>query len=155
MSDDIPTQRRTNESQESAEYVSADIVELRLPTKTEYLPVVRAAVGVIAGGMSFDYDQIIQLRAAVAAALELTVQRARGSASQSPPPDLTVRFTITPDQLEILVPAPQDAFARSDSPEEVESEAFIASLVDEVDLEGEVSEVRSIRLIKYRPDTGK
>ena len=54
-----------------------DAIELRLPSRPEYLTLVRAAVGVIAGGMSFNYDEIIQLRVAVSEAVQMTMRRAQ------------------------------------------------------------------------------
>ena len=35
-----------------------DTLVLRLPLKSDYLPVLRAALGVIAGSMSFTYDEV-------------------------------------------------------------------------------------------------
>ena len=40
----------------SAELILADVIEIQLPPSSEYLAVVRATIGVIAGNMSFNYD---------------------------------------------------------------------------------------------------
>ena len=45
-----------------------DVFELRLPPKSQYVSILRATVGVIAGNMSFNYDEIIQIRTAVSEA---------------------------------------------------------------------------------------
>ena len=52
-----------------------DVIEVRLPPKPEYLPVIRAAVGVIVGTMFFNYDEIIQIRVAAAEAFELAIRQ--------------------------------------------------------------------------------
>ena len=51
-----------------------DVIELRLPPRSEYLTLVRAAVGVISGGMPFNYDEIIQLRVAISEAVQMVTQ---------------------------------------------------------------------------------
>ena len=42
-----------------------DTVHLRLPVKPEYLAVLRATTGVIAGNMDFNYDEVMQIRVAM------------------------------------------------------------------------------------------
>ena len=151
MSDFMPTDEMTNGSEEASTKGSIDVLELRLPLKAEYLPLVRATAGVLAGGMSFTYDQVIQVRTAVAEAFDLTVRRTAQKAPLSPPVELTVRFTITPDRLEVFLPTQLNDTAPLATDEEVESKALMESLVDEVELDGEASGATSIRLVKYRP----
>ena len=59
MSSEKSKGEETDSTRESLEEGPAhDTIELRLPAKADYLPVLRATVGVIAGTMSFDYDKI-------------------------------------------------------------------------------------------------
>ncbi|MCH8993835.1 MAG: UDP-N-acetylglucosamine 1-carboxyvinyltransferase, partial [Chloroflexi bacterium] len=53
------------------ESMTQDVIQMRLPLKSEYLPVLRAAVGVIAGGMEFTYDEVMQLRVAISEVFDL------------------------------------------------------------------------------------
>ena len=150
MIDDMPTGESTNGSRESGEQSSTDVLELKLPPKAEFLPLVRSTAGVIAGGLSFRYDEIVQLRTAAAEVFELSVRyashRSRIPASDS----LSIRFTITPDRLEILIPTLEDARGIINSQEQAESEALLGSLMDEVDLHAGTPDRPSIRLTKYR-----
>ena len=128
----------------------ADVLELRLPAKTEYLPVVRAAIGVIAGGMGFNYDEIVQLRVAVTEAAELTVEMAGRGTPSSAPMEMVVRFTVVPDQLEIVIPSLRDAEGRPVLEVEAESEALLESLLDEVEVAGETGGEPLFRMVKYK-----
>ena len=150
MSDFMPTDGMTNGNGETPATGAIDVLELRLPLKAGYLPLVRATAGVLAGGMSFNYDQVIQVRTAVAEAFDLTIRRTARRAPFSAPVELTVRFTITPDRLEVSLPTQLDDTGRPASQEEVESKALLESLVDEVELDGEANGAPFIRLVKYR-----
>ena len=149
--DDMPTGERTRESRESMEGSSTDILELKLPAKAEFLPLVRASAGVIAGGLSFRYDEIVQLRTAIAEAFELTVQHSRGDRGLPATANITIRFTITPERLEIVVPTVEESTSTLGSQERAESEALLRSLMDEVELHDESAEGPSLRLVKFRP----
>ncbi len=48
-----------------------DVIELRLPLKLDYLNVIRATVGVIAGALDFTYDEVMQFRVALSEIFEL------------------------------------------------------------------------------------
>ena len=146
MFDDLPSGESTNGSLESREQISTDVLELRLPSKLEFLPLVRAAAGVIAGGMSFRYYEIVQLRTAAAEAFELSVRYAERN-----PNNLIMRFTITPDSLEILILAPEETGGTINPQELIESEALLGSLMDEVELNTGEHGSPSIRLLKYKP----
>ncbi len=54
-----------------------DLIELHLPPKAEYVPIVRALAGVIAGEMSFTYDEIVQIRVAVSELFEIGVRNSK------------------------------------------------------------------------------
>ena len=151
MSDFMPKDGITNGSNETPSTDSVDVVELRLPPKDEYLPVIRAAAGVLAGGLSFNYDEVIQLRTAVAEAFELMFRRTLQGTSVATPLEITVRFTITSHILEVFFPTNPDVTGQQSFQGEVESKALLESLVDEVELDGEAGGAPSIRLVKYRP----
>ena len=69
-----------------------DVIQLRLPLKPEYLTLLRAAVGVIAGTISFNYDEIMQLRAAVSEVFDLGVKSVSGKEGNSEHDELSIRF---------------------------------------------------------------
>ena len=58
----------------SAGLILADVIEIKLPPSSEYLAVVRATIGVIAGNMSFNYDEVIQLRVAASEVFSLAME---------------------------------------------------------------------------------
>ena len=140
----------TNGSRNTRSRGSSDVLELKLPLKPEYLPVIRATAGVIAGGMSFNYDEIVQVRVAVSEAFDLTMLRNNLRKDHSGGTELVVRFTVSLDRLEILIPTLTGAGEAVASQEETESVAVLSSLMDEVEFTGEDQEIPSIRLIKYR-----
>ena len=84
-----------------------DVIELRLPPRSEFLTLVRAAVGVISGGMSFNYDEIIQLRVAVSEAVQMATQWATQEGIEATGAQMVVRFTVDPDRLAILLTVPE------------------------------------------------
>ncbi len=128
-----------------------DVIELRLPPRSEYLTLVRAAVGVISGGMSFNYDEIIQLRVAVSEAVQMATQWATQEELEATGAQLVVRFTVNPDGLGILLTVPEGlARAITAEPDE-EGLALLQSLVDEVEFGGGAAGEPLIRMVKYRP----
>ena len=127
-----------------------DVIELRLPPRSEYLTLVRAAVGVISGGMSFNYDEIIQLRVAVSEAVQMATQWATQEDIEAAGAQLVVRFTVNPDGLEILVTGPEGlARAITVEPDE-EGLALLQSLVDEVEFGSGAAGQPLVRMVKYR-----
>jgi len=81
----------------------ADVIEVRLPPTPDYLPVLRATVGVLAGIMSFNYDEILQLRIAVAEAFNLTTRWAKKESEATNLDEVSMRFVVVADKIEILV----------------------------------------------------
>ena len=130
-----------------------DVIELRLPPQLQYLPVLRATTRAIAGGMSFNYDEIIQLQVAVSEAFELAIKFVTLQEQLSEVGELVVRFQVGPDKIEILIPAPEHYAYESqpDSEEEQESQALIKSLIDELELGTGAGEKLMIRMVKYKP----
>jgi serine/threonine-protein kinase RsbW len=131
-----------------------DVIALRLPPKPQYLPVVRAAMGVIAGDMSFNYDEIVQLRVAVSEAFELAVRAAGEIITPVVITEVEVRFIIAPDRLEVNIPYPREGVDQITNEANEESLALLNSLVDEVELTGGTAGKPLIRLLKYRPNDG-
>ena len=123
-------------------------VELRLPAKPEYLPVLRATVGVIAGSMSLNYDEILHVRVAVSEAFSLAVRHLQ--AGDAPPDVRTaiVSFVISPDRLEVQVTDPIVGPDKVEDSEEAESRAVIESLMDDVEFGAEAAGRSVIRLVK-------
>lgn len=111
----------------------------------------RATTGVIAGDLSFWYDDIVQLRTAAAETFELIIRHNEQSPRISAPDNVSMRFTITPDRLEIFIVATEDARGTINSEEQAESEVLLGGLMDEVDLHSGTPDRSSIRLVKYRP----
>ncbi len=128
-----------------------DVIELRLPPKSEYLTLVRAAVGVISGGMSFNYDEIIQLRVAVSEAVQMATQWATQEDIEAAGAQLVLRFTVNPDRLAILLTIPEGRGRPITAEPDEEGLALLQSLVDEVEFGGGAAGEPLIRMIKYRP----
>ena len=128
-----------------------DVIELRLPPRSEYLTLVRAAVGVISGGMSFNYDEIIQLRVAVTEAVQMATQWATQVQREATEAQLVVRFTVNPDGLGILLTVPEGLARDITAEPDEEGLALLQSLVDEVEFGGGAAGELLIRMVKYRP----
>ncbi len=126
--------------------MAEDTIELRVPLKAEYVAVLRASVGVIAGGLSMTYDEVMQLRVALSEAFDLAV---RHDAHEAPAGgELTVRFVVRPGSLEMLVTGPHGYAAHLDREAGRESRALLESLVDEVDSGGQEDGGGVLRLLK-------
>ena len=128
-----------------------DVIELRLPPRSEYLTLVRAAVGVISGGMSFNYDEIIQLRVAVSEAVQLATQWATQEEIEVTGAQLVMQFTVNSDRLAILLTVPEELARPITAEPDEEGRALLQSLVDEVEFSGGAAGELLIRMVKYRP----
>ncbi len=137
-----------------------DSIEMRLPPKPEYLSVLRAAIGVIAGDMSFNYDEIIQLRVAVSEAFQVTIRQVPQEPQVSTAVGLVVQLTVEPDNIEIVIFKLQDYTSCSPrlganqllpgTEEEIESRALLESLMDEVEVGRVAAGEPLIRMVKYK-----
>ena len=134
----------------SREGLANDTVELRIPAKSDYLPVLRAAVGVIAGNVSFAYDEIIQLRVAVSEAFDLAIRHAQGGEGAQGVDSLALRVVVGTDELEILMTDQGAPAGLVESDEETESRAVIESSVDQVEFDVELEDSSFIRMVKRR-----
>ena len=125
-----------------------DSIRSRLPLKSEYLPVLRMASGVIAGVMSFRYDEIVQLRVAVSEAFSIAVKNTSGEMGSEQTDEVEFRFTVSPESLEVQVLSQANILVDLDSEDAEESRALLESLMDEVELGGEQYLVRMVKLLR-------
>ena len=126
----------------------ADVIEVRLPPSPDYLPVIRATVGVLAGIMSFNYDEILQLRVAVSEAFNLATRWAKKEGEVTGPDEVSLRFVVTADQMEILVTNRLGFIGQIDTERELESCATLESLMDGVQFGGGAANEPLIRMTK-------
>lgn len=110
----------------------ADIIEVRLPPTSQYLPLLSAGVGVLAGILEFNYDDILQLRIAVSEAFELTTRWAEKADDASGPDEISIRFIVAANKMEILVTNRLGYIGEIDREHEEESCGTLMSLMDEV-----------------------
>ena len=151
----MPINQESNGTRETMGRRFSDVIEVRLPLKDDYLSVLRATVGVIAGEMSFNYDEIIQLRVAISEAFSMAV---RWYTEAEPIPasmELAVRFIVEPDRLEILIPNPGNDQTPPALDEEIEGQALLESLMDEVEFGGRESGKALVRMAKHKSASGK
>ena len=132
-----------------------DIIELKVPPKLEHQSVVRAVIGVIAGGLSFNYDEIIQLRVAVSEAFEVMLRRVQRTGPEDSPSEVTIRFNTDPDSVEVLIPAWPSVPGYVATEEDAESQALLESLMDEIMLNGAEEGEPVVRMLKRKeaPDS--
>ena len=128
----------------------SDVIELRVPPKLEHQSVARAAIGVIAGGLSFNYDEIIQLRVAVSEAFEIMLRRVQRTSSEFSPSEVIIRFNTDVDSVEVLIPAWPSIPGYVATEEDAESQALLESLMDEIMLGGEGEGEPVVRMFKRR-----
>jgi anti-sigma regulatory factor (Ser/Thr protein kinase) len=129
----------------------SDTVELRLPATSVYVPVLRATVGVVAGTMSFSYDEILHLRVAASEAFDLITRRLQQVEVSPRDNILSIRFVVGADGLEIVMMGPEGSAGPTESAEEEESRAVLRSLVDVVEIGDETT--KGVRLVKRKsPD---
>ena len=126
----------------------ADVIEVRLPPSPDYLPVIRATVGVLAGIMSFNYDEILQLRIAVSEAFNLATRWAKKEGEVTGPDEVSLRFVVAADKIEILVTNRLGFIGQIDTERELESCATLESLMDGVQFGGGAANEPLIRMTK-------
>ncbi len=131
-----------------------DIIELRLSLKPEYLPILRATTGVVAGVISFNYDEIMQLRMAISEVFDLAIKHVKPGGGILQVNELAVRFSVHPDKLEIVTMGPKDYTSYLNTGEGRESLALLRSLMDEVEFGGEVAGKTLVCMVKYRLSMG-
>ncbi|MDR6227565.1 anti-sigma B factor RsbW [Desmospora profundinema] len=78
---------------------SSDRIELAIPAKAQYVGVVRLTVSGIANRMGFDYDEIEDMKLAVAEACTNAVDHAYSGKAGN----IVIQFRIYRDRLEVMV----------------------------------------------------
>src|SRR5690625_1928174 len=77
-----------------------DFIEMKVPAKAEYVGVIRLSVSGIANRMGFNYEDIEDLKVAVAEAVTNVVEHAyKGNETG----EVTIGFGVYEDRLEIMV----------------------------------------------------
>jgi anti-sigma regulatory factor (Ser/Thr protein kinase) len=107
-------------------------------------------MGVIAGAVSFSYDDIMHLRVAVSEVFDRAIKNVRREEWASEVHDLTVRFGIQPDKIEVLIAYPTGYTGHLASEEAKESQAVVKSLMDEVEFDIEADGKSAVRMVKYQ-----
>ncbi len=78
----------------------ADVVELSIPSRPEFVGVARLAILGVASRMRFSYDEVEDIRLAVGEACTTVLDRAEGGADGSP---IRIRCAIEPGRLVVEV----------------------------------------------------
>ncbi len=155
MSSEEARGEETDSSTESTgESLTGETVELKLPPRARHLPVLRATLGVVAGSMSFDYDEIMQLRVAVSEAFELAIEHLQGQHEPRENTSLAVTFVAHPDWLEITVMDPGVPSGAVESAKEMESRVVLESLLDSVEFGVLAAGSRVTRMVKHKSRRG-
>ncbi len=122
-----------------------DVIELRLPLKLEYLNVIRATVGVIAGTLDFTYDEVMQFRVALSEIFELATHLAEHEGADDPG-DISFRFGPQPDGLGVRVGAAVNVVRDLVGEDHDEGRALLDSLMDSVEFDTD----GTVHMVKYR-----
>ena len=131
-----------------------DTIELQLPLISEYLTVLRATTGVVAGVVSFNYDEIMQLRVAVSEVFNLAIKHITRRIGVSEVSEMAIRFLGYPDRIEILMAGPKDYTGYLNKEKGKESLALLRSLMDEVEFGAESAGKSLVRMVKYKSSMG-
>ena len=99
--------------------------------------------------MSFNYDEVIQLRVAASEVFNLAMEWVTQDAAASATRELALQFIVEGNKLEILVPNQISYTVSLTRDEMVESKALLESLMDEVEFGGGANEDPMIRVAKY------
>lgn len=131
------------------------VVELRIPSRPEFVGVARLAILGVASRMPFSYDEVEDLRLAVGEACTTAVERA--IKADKTHTDITIRSEISDNKLTLevrdeigYVPQPLETAA---SPEELDEQGLGALLmellVDEFEVEPTEEGGTLVRMAKY------
>ena len=155
MSDETPLPGETHLTGDLSRANGQDeTIEVRLPPRLEYAGVLRAAVGVIAGGMSFNYDEIMQIRTALTEAFELAAAAFTPQETEAESSHMSVTFAVRQDRIEIELADPGHGITRLGEEAEEESKALLTSLVDELEMGPGGGGRRVIRMVIYKKSAG-
>jgi serine/threonine-protein kinase RsbW len=131
------------------------MVELKIPSKPEFVGVARLTILGVASRMPFTYDEVEDIRLAVGEACTTAVDRARRA--NKPDSEITISSEIAGDKLTIKVK--DDAGPAPEVPEKVESPAeldeqglgalLMELLVDEFKVESTPDGGTLVSMVKY------
>jgi serine/threonine-protein kinase RsbW len=142
---------------------------MRIPARPEWVRVVRLATAGVAARLGFSYDEVEDLKLAVAEACNNAILHGNGGRIAAPQsggaPLVTVIWTILPDRLRISVsdqgrlPAPGLALPEPSTQDAGEEELreggmgllLIQTLMDEVELDSGPHADTTLHMIKYAP----
>jgi len=135
------------------------VVELRIPNKPEYVSVARLTLSGIASRMNFSYDEVEDLKIAIAEACTNAIQHAYGE-DKGIEEEVIIRYLINPQKLIIEV---QDKGRGFDpdiigkGPPGLDTEGglgifLIKALVDEVKFKVNKEGGTQVQMIKYRKE---
>lgn len=136
--------------------MTTERLELRLPLKSQYDTVLRAATGVIAGMASFPFDEVMQVRVAVSEVFAMMMQQLPlgddlpQKESNSGESSVVVKVAIQPDGIEILMTSPPEYRGLWDAPERQETVALLETLMDEVECTVQGTGAIAVRMIKRK-----
>ena len=122
-------------------------IHLRLPLKPEYLPVLRATAGVIAGVINYNYDEIMQIRVAVSEVFDQALRFVSQDKPDQEVLELRVKFMVEEQHMGLVITTPVDSGDRASRWLDEEGQAVIGSLMDKVELGPDNG---TVRMIKYR-----
>lgn len=135
------------------------VVELRIPNKPEYVSVARLTLSGIASRMNFSYDEVEDLKIAIAEACTNAIQHAYGK-DKGIDEEVIIRYLINPRKLIIEVQDKGRGFdpgVIEKGPPGLDAEGglgifLIKALVDEVKFKVNKEGGTQVQMIKYRKE---
>ena len=140
-------------------------VEMRIPARPEWVRVVRLATAGVAARLGFSYDEVEDLKLAVAEACNNAILHGNAGMSSTPNtplPQVTIRWKISPDRLRISVsdegrlnegalPLLAKTSVPNELPEGGMGLILIQSLMDEVEHEFGPHADTTLHMTKFAP----
>ena len=130
--------------------MTGNVVSLRVPLNPEYVPILRATTGIVAGTLAFSYDEIMEVRTAISEVFDLALSHALQEEPATGRHELAIRFTLEPGKVEIVASGPAIYSGHGESEEARERQALVKSLMDEVEFGADAYGKYLVRMIKYR-----
>jgi len=165
--DGLDNQRTPQSTLEDEMGKSAPAITITIPAEAEYVLVVRLAVTGVASRMAFSFDQIEEIKLAVAEACNNAILHAAPTSSAPDALEVTVKVVPYPDRLEISVsdegfvappglPKPRTSKPAGtvdglslDLPEGGMGLLLMQTLMDEVSHHTGKADRTSVRMVKY------
>ncbi len=127
-----------------------NFVELWLPLNQTYLPVLRSVAGVISGVAGFGYDDVVNLRTAVAETFDLVIRRSAHGSNGAAEATLTVRWFVRADRIETILDAPNGFHGFPADAAEEEGRDLLFCLQDGFEVATTAPNSAQLRLVKFR-----